>query len=31
MFERMPINQLLSQQGITIPDTGVDNQLNLFD
>ena len=31
MFERMPINQLLSQQAITIPDTSADNQLKLFD
>ena len=31
MFERMPINQLLSQQAIAIPDIGVDNQLKLFD
>ena len=31
MFERMPINQLLSRQPATEPDIGVDNQLKLFD
>ena len=31
MFERMPINQLLSQGSPAEPDTGVDNQLKLFD
>jgi hypothetical protein len=31
MFERMTINQLLSQAPPTKPDTGVDNQLKLFD
>jgi hypothetical protein len=31
MFERMPINQLLSTQPTTEPDIGVDNQLKLFD
>ena len=31
MFERMPINQLLSQGPPTKPDPSVDNQLKLFD
>ena len=31
MFERMPINQLLSQQQIAEADDRVDNQLKLFD
>ena len=31
MFERMPINQLLSQQQIAESDDRVDNQLKLFD
>ena len=31
MFERMPINQLLSQGPPAEPATGVDNQLKLFD
>jgi len=31
MFERMPINQLLSQRPATEPDISVDNQLKLFD
>ena len=31
MFERMPINQLLSKQLPTEASVGVDNQLKLFD
>ena len=31
MFERMPINQLLSLREIAEPDDRVDNQLKLFD
>ena len=30
MFERMPINQLLSQCPPAEPDTSMDNQLKLF-